>query len=110
MENEERSFDVVVLTFPDARAAKVASEGPLWRDLQARYTDVVFLATTDPFGCRVGSGGGTLAALEEVMEWWQTTTNKQGQKGIPPPPSSDLNILILHAGGQSSRCPRYVFG
>lgn len=95
----DRPFDFVVLTFPDARAAKVASEGPLWRDLKGRFPSVTFLATTDPYGCRVGSGGGTLAALAEVMDWQE--------KELKEDPADYLSskILILHAGGQSSRCP-----
>ena len=89
-------FNVVALTFPDARAAKVAEEGPLWADLQTRYPQVQdWIATTDPYGCRVGSGGGTLAVLGEVLS----------RRGNESSRHDSLNILILHAGGQSSRCP-----
>ena len=87
-------FDTVVLTFPDERAATVAAQGPLWRDLQAQYpSGVSFVATTDPFGCRVGSGGGTLAALAQARQSSSSSSSSRG------------NVLILHAGGQSSRCP-----
>ena len=97
-------FGVVVLTFPDARAASAASRGPLWGDLSRRYPDVAFLATADPFGCRVGSGGGTLAAIAEVTEWRQLDPANNPSSSSSSS-SSSSNILILHAGGQSSRCP-----
>ena len=82
-------FDVVVVTFPDEGAAHVASGGPL-QDLQAIYPQTRFLATCDPLGCRCGSGGGTLAALEQVESEIGNAQTK--------------TILILHAGGDSSRC------
>ncbi|CAB9526965.1 L-fucose kinase [Seminavis robusta] len=78
-------FAVVVVTFPDEGAARVATTGPL-QELQETYPTTKFLATCDPLGCRCGSGGGTLAALEA--------------SGDDP----DATILILHAGGDSSRC------
>mgnify|MGYP005846822993 CR=1 FL=1 len=81
-------FEIVVVTFPDEGAARVASEGPL-RDLERVYPHTTFVSTCDPMGCRCGSGGGTLAALEEV----------RGSNS-----DSNKTILILHAGGDSSRC------
>jgi galactokinase/mevalonate kinase-like predicted kinase len=85
-------FEVVVVTFPDEGAARVAAEGPL-RDLEEVYPHTKFLSTCDPLGCRCGSGGGTLAALEQVV------IELGGAGSI-----ADKNILILHAGGDSSRC------
>jgi galactokinase/mevalonate kinase-like predicted kinase len=85
-------FDLVVVTFPDEGAANVAIEGPL-RDLKETYPNTKFLATCDPLGCRCGSGGGTLAALEHAV-------SVEGNKS----PISQKTILILHAGGDSSRC------
>jgi galactokinase/mevalonate kinase-like predicted kinase len=77
-------FDHVIITFPDHFAAKAASEGPL-QSLRHQYSRIID-ATTDPYGARVGSGGGTVAAL------------------LCAAPTSS-RVLILHAGGESSRCP-----
>ena len=57
-------FDDVVITFPDAAAATAARNGPLL-SLSSHYAcdEVQFTATADPYGARVGSGGGTAAAL-----------------------------------------------
>jgi len=85
----EFPFDVVVVTFPDEGAARVALGGPI-QVLQGNYPKTQFLATCDPLGCRCGSGGGTLAALEHVELQVGTADTK--------------TILILHAGGDSSRC------
>jgi len=63
-----------VLTFPDANAAASAPPGD-------------YRATCDPNGFRLGSGGGTLAALDE---------DRDGGEDIE---------VIIHAGGASSRCP-----
>jgi hypothetical protein len=75
-------FDHVILTFPDQLAADAANSGPLER-IRATYRNCSVVATTDPYDARVGSGGGTLAAL----------------------PVDKGSVLIVHAGGQSSRCP-----
>ena len=77
-------FDHVLITFPDARAAQAADKGPL-PELRRQYTGTTIMATTDPHHTRVGSGGGTLAALALAPNAKRT--------------------LILHAGGESSRCP-----
>ena len=78
-------FDVVVVTTPDESAARAAKEGPL-----KRFKDTI--ATCDPFEARCGSGGGTLAALfldrKDKQSQWEST-----------------RTLIVHAGGDSSRCP-----
>jgi galactokinase/mevalonate kinase-like predicted kinase len=89
---QEYPFQAVVVTFPDEGAARVATEGPLC-DLAEIYPGTRFLASCDPLGCRCGSGGGTLAALAELEE-------KEKGDGH----SKEDSILILHAGGDSSRC------
>ena len=74
-------FDVVVVTSPDPDAAPVQT-------LKPHLPEHVRLhCTGDPFGARCGSGGGTLAAIESSR-----STNEE-------------SILIIHAGGESSRCP-----
>lgn len=83
-------FDCIVVTSPDEASAKSA-EGPLKRGLESRLIsrfpnqNIRIISTFDPYGARCGSGGGTLAALEYT--------------------SLDETVLILHAGGDSSRCP-----
>jgi fucokinase len=79
---ESFPFDHVVITFPDSRAAAAARQGPLLH-IRRKYPHTRLIATTDPHDARVGSGGGTLAAL----------------------PAEGSTVLMLHAGGQSSRCP-----
>ncbi|GAX27054.1 fucokinase [Fistulifera solaris] len=79
---ESFPFDHVVITFPDTRAAEAARQGPFLH-IRRKYPHTRLIATTDPHDARVGSGGGTLAAL----------------------PVEGSTVLMLHAGGQSSRCP-----
>eukprot|EP00957_Ditylum_brightwellii_P022549 1701179-Ditylum_brightwellii.AAC.1 len=75
------------------------------------------LSTSDPFDARMGSGGGTIAALDYADEMWEKEWKKRsagsgGKKRVkkdaakheeegPQPPS----VLVVHAGGESSRCP-----
>ena len=61
--NRRFPFTHVVITFPDKAAAMSADAGPI-QNVRAAYPDCSFFASTDPFGARVGSGGGTLAALQ----------------------------------------------
>ena len=98
-------FDHVIITFPDAAAAHTAELGPipsLITTQPMRYRSVRFTATADPYDARVGSGGGTAAAIYDHSSL------------IIEPTSSDESIqtnrlnetvLILHAGGAASRCP-----
>jgi fucokinase len=85
-------FDCIIVTSPDEASARSA-EGPLkeilQRDLCRLYPKqfIEIISTCDPLGARCGSGGGTLAALEECEDFENKT------------------ILMLHAGGDSSRCP-----
>jgi galactokinase/mevalonate kinase-like predicted kinase len=85
-------FECIIVTSPDEASARSA-EGPLkeilQRDLCRLYPDqsIQIISTCDPLGARCGSGGGTLAALEECKDYEKKT------------------ILMLHAGGDSSRCP-----
>ena len=74
------TFDVLVVTSPDSTAAKAADEGPL-KEVDAPKIK----STHDPYNTRCGSGGGTIAAL--LLCEPQDT------------------VLIIHAGGESSRCP-----
>ncbi|MBO4720120.1 MAG: bifunctional fucokinase/L-fucose-1-P-guanylyltransferase [Prevotella sp.] len=50
-----------------------------------------YFCTCDPIGHRLGSGGGTVWALQQAKEWL-----------------GDERCIILHAGGQSKRLPSYA--
>ena len=90
-------FDCIIVTSPDESSAQSAWEGPLQvlqEQLRQEYPHqtppIRVFSTTDPFGARVGSGGGTLAACQ-ACESYNFDTNQ--------------TVLVLHAGGDSSRCP-----
>jgi len=91
-------FHSIVVTSPDSIAALAALNGPLKRENLTLSRDceeeITIISTSDPFDTRMGSGGGTLAALQEA----DSVRNSQvvSRKG---------STLIIHAGGQSSRCP-----
>lgn len=95
-------FHTFVVTSPDSEAAKAALMGPLKRsnlpfdqkeeeDNEHNYP--LIISTSDPFDTRVGSGGGTLQALSEADK---QSNHNQDHNG---------SVCIIHAGGQSSRCP-----
>jgi fucokinase len=77
-------FQHVIISFPDERAATSTPRDHLAALSNAFATTIT--STCDPYNLRVGSGGGTLAALESISE------------------NDDSSILIIHAGGQASRC------
>lgn len=98
-------FDVITITSPNKAAASVA---PI-NELRSYLRDNVFpryglsenrlpklLSTCDPYGMKLGSGGGTIAALEYSDTASLDGENSNGAAG---------NLLIIHAGGDSSRCP-----
>lgn len=94
--NADSPFHVIVVTSPDARSAEAALKGPLKRDnLPTCINESTnLISTSDPFDTRLGSGGGTLAAIEEADSFLRLQSD-----------CSNGSILIVHAGGQSSRCP-----
>ena len=106
-------FDVVVVTSPDERAAAAA------RDLVASLLDgdgdgrrgrasPLLLSSCDPHGARLGSGGGTLAALAEADAAYrrvQRGGRDEGEAAAAAPAGEEATVLICHAGGASSRAP-----
>jgi galactokinase/mevalonate kinase-like predicted kinase len=81
-------FDCIIVTSPDAASAQSPNGAVefLKRHIRQKYQQKVRLvSTSDPFGARCGSGGGTIAALEYA--------------------SPGESVLVLHSGGDSSRCP-----
>ena len=109
-------FDCIVVTCPDSNSAETARKGPLLElerslngigrsdhDLAgARKRPITIVATSDPFGSRCGSGGGTLAAMEALE--LNLLENHHGPEQDCDPLASRIT-LVLHAGGESSRCP-----
>ena len=108
-------FDCIVVTCPDSNSAETARKGPLLElerslnglsrtdhDVATRKRPITIVATSDPFGSRCGSGGGTLAAMEALE--LKLLENHHGPDPDCDPLASRIT-LILHAGGESSRCP-----
>jgi galactokinase/mevalonate kinase-like predicted kinase len=60
----------------------------------ARVSPTEYFATSDPRGARLGSGGGTVWALDEAR--------RAGMLG------KGDKCIVLHAGGQSRRLPAYA--
>ena len=106
-------FDIVVITSPDAQAARSVlgliksscgvelGENSIGLgdcceagDLAFQTPDgTVFVSSFDPYGARLGSGGGTIAALARADE---IHSKLNGDNSRP-------TVLICHAGGESSR-------
>jgi len=117
-------FDIIVITSPDEKAAiavreliisscgdfDLSSATPTLLRHSANGT--IFISSCDPYGTRLGSGGGTLSALAEAHEAYcyygnrsPTANNSQeSQQQQQQPPT----VLICHAGGESSRCPTQI--
>lgn len=92
-------FDICVLTASDERQAQVF-RALLQRRIDAGLypREVEFIVVADPPGGRVGSGGGTLWALGEILE----------RRGRPSRGLGAGRALVIHAGGESRRLPAYV--
>ena len=60
-----------------------------------------WFCTSDPVGCKLGSGGGTTWLLEACQKHWDPSEEFVSWLG------SEKRIL-LHAGGQSRRLPGYA--
>ena len=111
-------FDVIVITSPDHKAAVAARQliisscGDFFSSSLESPSSLsscggtlistdgtIFISSCDPYGTRLGSGGGTLAALAEAREtYYQINSDK----------ISEPTVLICHAGGESSRCPTQI--
>ena len=131
-------FDVIVVTSPDRLAAVAAreliqssccadeafctvisdtdaTENDALNSIGARKNTIddnggpMFISSCDPYGSRLGSGGGTIAALAEAREAYHQRYH--GCRINTSSPSSSLpepTVLICHAGGESSRCPTQI--
>jgi fucokinase len=117
-------FDVIVVTSPDDLSALAARElisssfglaaltSPS-DDSCDKYRfnehkinkegSPLFLSSCDPYGTKLGSGGGTIAALAEAEEAWHCHLGAGDDS-----PHQSPTVLICHAGGESSRCPTQI--
>ena len=124
--NSNFPYDVIVVTSPNELAAKAALTGPLKslvsmisQNSSAKESDreVLILSTNDPYNSKMGSGGGTIAALTEADFMWKKrqeekhrsfqlqSENKSAKIRKIDSEIEAPSILIIHAGGDSSRCP-----
>jgi fucokinase len=96
------AFDAVVVTAPNERSARAYAQ-ELAARIPARYccrdgggeSELLLLAAADPAGARVGSGGGTLNALDELRAALRARGKALG----------DVAVLMVHSGGDSQRSP-----
>ena len=131
-------FDVIVITSPDTQAATAAQEliisscGDFSSSSKTTLADqsqnndnndsapvvlqsnngTIYISSCDPYGARMGSGGGTIAALAEADYAYQQkhiAMNDKNEELEQPILKSDYpTVLICHAGGESSRCPTQI--
>ena len=94
-------FQVVTITSPDQRSAEVAPLEELEQLFSDQYSPAtinelpLLISTSDPYGMRLGSGGGTIAAIDLSDRRYNTYFEE----------NESHSLLIVHAGGDSSRCP-----
>eukprot|EP00984_Skeletonema_dohrnii_P037983 scaffold40707_cov228-Skeletonema_dohrnii-CCMP3373.AAC.2 len=112
-------FDVIVITSPDQKAAIAVRELIISScgDFSSSHTDdlssptlrstdgTIFISSCDPYGARLGSGGGTIAALAEAHEAYYDNSNDISSNSTE---DEEPTVLICHAGGESSRCPTQI--
>jgi galactokinase/mevalonate kinase-like predicted kinase len=96
-----RLFDTVLITASSerqARAFRALLERRREQELYPR--EIAFEVVADPPAGRVGTGGGTLWALERLLE----------VLGVAEPAAflAGQRILLVHAGGESRRLPAYA--
>jgi galactokinase/mevalonate kinase-like predicted kinase len=130
MSSSSSPFDIIVITSPDEKASVAVREliisscgvfsSPPPDDSAAASPSssssqtqplhsadgTIFISSCDPCGTRLGSGGGTIAALAEAHEAYYGSSNNNDEEEEPPLPLP--TVLICHAGGESSRCPTQI--
>ncbi len=96
-----RLFDVVLITASSDRQADAFRTLIARRQRQGLYPrELRFEVVADPPGGRIGTGGGTLWALERLV----------ARERAPERESffDEHRILLIHAGGESRRLPTYA--
>ncbi|CAE8654124.1 unnamed protein product, partial [Polarella glacialis] len=107
-------FDYCVVTASTPGQASLYKELVQRRVASGLYpSDLKFRFYSDPFGGRVGSGGGTLVALHELFQEEvgrpaiDSETGALDEDGVREF-FGHRRVLLLHAGGESRRLPCYV--
>lgn len=94
-------FDICVITASDPHQAESFRSLLGKRVERGLYPgEIDFKVYHDPEGGRVGSGGGTILALENLAKDYKVTDPKTF--------FATHRILLIHAGGESRRLPCYV--
>jgi hypothetical protein len=112
MTESQYAFDYCVIT------ASTPQQAELYKSLVQRRQDAGMYPTklqfrfySDPPGGRVGSGGGTLVALNELYKE-EMEKSAFSSDGVDEAGVGEFfgvkRVLILHAGGESRRLPCYV--
>ncbi len=110
----EFPFHTIVVTSPDSHSAEAALQGPLHSSSlpetfkKGNNHDVHIYSTSDPYDSRMGSGGGTLAALDVADSNKYNRQKQSNSINDTTHYTQNGSVLIIHAGGQSSRCPTQI--
>ncbi|HET7767215.1 MAG TPA: L-fucokinase, partial [Chloroflexota bacterium] len=99
-------WDAVVLTCATESQAAAARE-ELERRRPLFPANCALLALPDPAGGRVGSGGATLLALENLAARWVAERPGSAVAGLADV-FNDRRVLLIHSGGESQRLPAYA--
>ncbi len=94
-------FDIVLITAASERQAEAFRSLIARRQNAGLYPrEIAFEVVADPAGGRVGTGGGTLWALAQLLERREPDDSAEflGRQ----------RILLIHAGGESRRLPCYA--
>ena len=87
-------WDAVILTASnEAQAKGFEMQLEHRRSMNRLPAATKFIVVPDRDGKRIGSGGSTLAVIRRLKETFGTFDNRK--------------ILVIHAGGNSSRCPQF---
>lgn len=106
---DSTSWDYLILSAANADQARVFETQLQVRARLGRLDQFTHhLVVADPPGCRIGSGGSTVACLLRVLErelsgMTVDRANPQVWQDI----LSERRILLIHAGGDSRRLPAY---
>ena len=88
--NSDSKWDAIVITASNKNQAD-----SFLKQIKERkeLKDLDFIIVPDKDDLRVGSGGSTLAVIRQLKEKYKDFSNKK--------------FLVIHAGGDSKRCPQY---
>jgi fucokinase len=90
----ESTFDIIVVTAPNLLQSKTYSHICAYLKNRISFLrNTIFHCVHDPLNARVGSGGGTLNAIDYLVN-----------NGCLEP-SKQRRVLIIHSGGDSRRSP-----